>query len=397
MKPCVLVVLDAPRISLSAKPDDETIRMRFAAGSPLDASGAGPKWNVLIPMGTYHGPTLAPVGGKFTFDAAFFNELIANWKANGSFRIPVRWGHEHDRNNDPAKAKDLDRKAANGTDLRVTAKGLEVLTDWNTTGRRDVTAGEFDSWSAEFRMRHLNRLTGEVGGPLLTGVGLTNDPFFNLMPPVAASAGAESTDPTPNQEQQMTPEQLKKWALSLGLSADATAEQCISASNERVTAAEARISAAATVPSEVINAAVKPVQDQVIALSAALEVEKNKGLERDVDAAIEAGKRGDGKMGRAITAELRGFILATAKGAGGLAEAQKLIAAIPASIPMKAIGIESAAEGGISASAANEKLNSIANELQAKGDKAPMESAMRSYPELAKAARSLSTATRKQS
>ena len=124
----------SPVVLCDDKRDQQTITVRCAS-KPLDASGTGPKWNLVIPMGTYHGPTLAPLGGKFTFTAEFFNELIANWRANGSFRVPTRWGHEHQRNTDPAKAKDLDRKAANLIDLRVTADGLEGLTDWKPRGR----------------------------------------------------------------------------------------------------------------------------------------------------------------------------------------------------------------------------------------------------------------------
>lgn len=392
-----VLLVDHVSISANAKPDGETIRFRFSASAPLDASGDGPKWNVLIPMGEYHGPTLAPLGGKFNFTAEFFEQLVANWKANGSFRVPVRWSHEHEHNTDPAKVRDLDRKAANITDLRVTASGLEAFTNWNASGKRDVESGEFDSWSAEFRMRHLNRLTGEVGGPLLTGVGLTNDPFFNLMPPVAASAGADSTDTNPNQEQQMNPEQLKKWALSLGLSADATIDQCVACSNAKIADAEARVLASAkNVPAEVITAAVKPVQDQVIALEAKLKAEQDKGLERDVDAAIEAGKHNDGKMGRAITAELREFIMATAKSPAGIDGAKKLIAAIPASVPMTAVGHNGGGESDakLSADAAQEKLMKTRDQILADGKgsisrSAALEKAILTNPELANAARSV--------
>jgi hypothetical protein len=328
----------------------DLIHGRFSMAA-LDASGTEPRWNLIIPAGKYHGPTLAPVGGSYEFTREMFAAMVENWKANGSFRIPVRWGHEHEQNEDPAKAKELDRKAGNIIDLRATDAGLEGLTAWNDAGHRDVTAGEFDGWSAEFSMRHLNRLTGEVGGPLLSGVALTNRPFFNLMPPVAAAA-VIPTEPTPQHpENVMNEEQLKALRASLGLAADADVSTILAAARKP-----------AVLPDAVITAAVKPVQEQVIALTAALEVEKTKGLERDVDAQILRAKAGDGKTGRAIPE----LIAATAKDIAkskGLKASEDFLAALPLSVPVVAIGHDSKQEdGNVSATAAQKELDALVAE-----------------------------------
>ena len=171
------------------------------------------------------------------------------------------------------------------------------------------------------------------------------------MPPVAASQ--QTTEPTPQHpENVMNEEQLKALRASLGLAADADVSTILAAASKAK-------ALPASVPSEVITAAVKPVQEQLAASDKRVAKLEADLLERDVDTAIEAGKRGDGKQGRAITPELRGFIVATAK-TGGLDEAKKLIAALPLTVPMTAIGHETKQEDGkVSAAAAQKELDEL--------------------------------------
>lgn len=357
----------------------------FQARASLEA-GAEPKWNLIFPRGTWHGQNFEKLGGSFTVDEAFITEVIENWRAAGRPRLPVRWTHEHLRNKDPEKTAYLDRKAANVVELRATEAGLEGLTHWNPAGTKDIADGVFDAWSAEWAPRHSNRLTGKVGGWFLSGVALTSDPYFNLMPPVAASARAESstTDPT-HKEQHMTKEQLEALRASLGLAADATVEQILAASVKlgaevATLKAEAEKLKASAMPADVIVAAVAPVKAQVEALTAELAKRDAAILERDVDALVAAAKRGDGKSGRAINDTL----VATAKklaASGGLKEAQGFLEALPLTVPLTAstppapVGADE-----LTAESAQKKLMARAEELRAKNDPHPMVTAMREMP-----------------
>jgi len=365
----------------------------FETRSPLKASKE-PVWNLVFPRGTWHGrANFERFGGTFTVDDAFLEEVIANYRAAGSPRLPVRWTHEHLKNTDPAKVPLLDRKAANIIDLRATEAGLEGLTQWNAAGRKDIEDGVFDAWSAEWAPRHENRLTGKVGGWFLSGVALTGEPFFNLMPqlaaqempPVAASARAETTEPN-HKEQHMTKEQLEALRTKLGLAADATVEQILTASAQLVAErdalkAEATKLKASAPTAEVITAAVAPVKAQVEALTAELAKRDAALLERDVDAIIATAKRGDGKTGRAIN----DVLVATAKklaATDGLKAAQAFIEALPLSVPLAPLGTLPGDGTPLTAEVAGKKIQARAEELRAKGDPTPMITAMREMPEL---------------
>lgn len=366
----------------------EAMRGGFTAAT-LQKPGTEPKWNVIFPRGKWHGPNFASVGGSFTIDDAFMSEVLENWKAAGSPRIPVRWGHEHmEGNATPEQMRALDRKAGNVLDLRITAAGLEGLTEWNAEGAADVSSGAFDGWSAEWWPKHTNRLTGEQRGMWLSGVALTNRPYFNLLPRIAASL-VESTD-HPKQEQQMTPEQLKKWALSLGLSADSTLEQCLKASTaqgEELAALKA--AATPTIDTAAITAAVKanvePLQTQLTAAQAETKKLKDDLLDKDVEALIATAKRGDGKQGRAITDALVVIAKDLAK-SKGIEAASKFLNELPLTVPITATAPQGDGNGPLTAAAASEKLKVEVEKLTKEGNITPWLSAVARNPELARIA-----------
>lgn len=356
-----------------------------ASGGIAFAADAG-RWNLLFPRGTWHGANLAPVGGSIDLDSGILDEMVANWAAAGKPKLPVRVTHRHLDDDVPAKDRpELEKAVGWLTDLRVTAQGLEALTEWTPTGKASVEGGEFAFWSPEWQPRHRDRRTGEVKGWWLSGTALTNDPFFNEMPPVAASASAETTEPN-HKEQHMTKEQLEALRASLGLAADATAEQILKASAQLVGERDAlkaeSVKLKASVPTaEVITAAVAPVKAQVEALTAELAKRDAALLERDVDAIIATAKRGDGKTGRAIN----DVLVATAKKlavADGLKAAQAFLEALPLSVPLAPMGLPSGDGAPLTAEAAGKKLQARADELRAKGDPTPMISAMREMPEV---------------
>lgn len=423
------------------EPGGEMLHGGFIAGA-LAKPGTEPKWNTIFPRGTWHGPNFARMGGSFTVDDGFMSEVVENWKASGKPRIPVRWGHEHMKAGaTPELKRTLDRKAGNVTDLRITAAGLEGLTDWNQEGAADVSSGTFDGWSAEWWPKHVNRLTGETRGWYLSGVALTNEPYFELLPRIAASAvdahddaakwlkaaiarherhmsGAEATSadsqmkmmeemrnalsalqevppvaastiptdpPAAPQGNTMNEAELNQLRASLGLAANTPVAEVLKAASKAGTA----LTASATQPDNSALIASVKAQDEKLTALVAANAKKDEQLttltasllEKDVDALVATAKKGDGKNGRAITEKhvLRAKKIAKEE---GLTASAEFLNEIALTVPVQASGLQGTGEP-LTAAAASKQLMARADELRAKGDPSAMVTAMREMPEVA--------------
>lgn len=280
------------------------------------------QWNLIFPRGEWHGANLEPIGGSITIDDAMLAEMVANWEAAGKPPLPVRWTHSHLDEVDPVKRLELEQAAGLLTDMRITSQGLEVLTEWNPDGAADVRAGKWNFWSPEWQPKHVDRRTGEMRGWWLSGVALTNDPFFHSMPAVAASTtptippAPGSPTGTNTKGKQMN---YAKIAAALGMPEDSTEEAIIAKCGEMK---------AAMSPSQMqasLTAALKPVQEQLKETTeklAVLEADKAKAVaalfERDVNDVIEKAKA----EGYACE-PMRAAVVLVAK-ASGLEEAAKL-------------------------------------------------------------------------
>lgn len=343
-------------------------------------------WNLLFPKGTWHGENLRPIGGSITIDDEMLKEMVANWREAGSPPLPVYKTHAHlDEDVSALERAELSKAYGYLTDFRVTAAGLEAKTEWTPAGKAMVDAGEFAFWSPEWQPKHRDRRTGEMKGWWLSATALCSNPFFQEMPPVAASAHAESTESPITKEQHMTKEQLEALRASLGLAADATMEQIIKASADQraaLVASEAKLKDS-TPTAEVITAAVAPVKAQIETLQAELAKRDAAILERDVEALVATAKRGDGKSGRAINDTLVATAKKLARGEGGLVEAKAFLEAIPMSVPLKATGVSGDVGEPLTAETAGKKLLARAEELRAQKDPNPMITAMREMPEVA--------------
>lgn len=265
------------------------------AGVALRAAAVESKaWNLIFPRGEWHGANLEPIGGSLAIDEAFLGELVANWEAAGRPPLPVRWTHAHLDEVDPVRRLELEKAAGLLTDMRVTDAGLEVLTEWNPAGAEAVRAGKWNFWSPEWQPQHTDRRTGERRGWWLSGVALTNDPFFNSMPAVAAST-TSTIPPTPGSPtgtnvkgQQMN---YAKIAAALGLPEDATEDTILAKCGEMRAALKPEQMQAS------LTAALKPVQEQLKAAAeriASLEADNKKAgdaiFERDVNDVVEKAK-----------------------------------------------------------------------------------------------------------
>lgn len=368
-----------------SEPSGDVLRGGFVAGA-LAKPGTEPKWNTIFPRGTWHGPNFAKMGGSFTVDEAFMSEVVSNWEASGKPRIPVRWGHEHMKAGaTPELKRALDRKAGNVIDLRITAAGLEGLTDWNQEGAADVSGGTFDGWSAEWWPKHVNRLTGETRGWYLSGVALTNEPYFELLPRIAASLVEPTNHPQHNEGNTMNEAELNQLRASLGLAANTPVAEVLKAASKAGTA----LTASATQPdTSALIASVKAQDEKLTALVAA-NAKKDEQLtaltasllEKDVDALVATAKKGDGKNGRAITEKHIARAKKIAKEEGVTASAE-FLNEIALTVPVQATGLQGTGEP-LTAAAASKQLMARADELRAKGDPSAMVTAMRELPEVA--------------
>jgi phage I-like protein len=367
-----------------------TVLLRAAFANRLEADAA-PKWNLLLPKGEWFGENFKALGGSIAIDDAMLAEIVGNWRDAGRPPLPVRKTHLHLDDATPALDRaELDASFGLIEDLRITTSGLEALTRWTDEGRALVAGGRWNFWSAEWQPKHRDRSTGEVKGWWLSGSALTNSPFFNSMPRVAASEVAVSTQPPTPKEKRMLPELKKRLAMALKCAEDCTDEELV-ASCEKTMGAAVSASAIEEKLTASINAAVSPLQaqlkaslEQVETLKTDAEKAKTALLERDVEALMVSAK----SEGKAVE-PLREFVVSAAK-REGIEAAKKLVAALPVTVALKATGIDGDNKP-LSASDAATKLEAIraANVAAGMTGVIAMESAMRSNPELARAAQAL--------
>lgn len=176
----------------------------FAATQEKDAA----KWSMLFPRGEWHGDNLEPIGGSITLDDALLREMVANWKAQHAPSLPVYFHHPPPIDEvPPEKRKEVFRAAGHIEDLRVTAEGLEARIKWSAEGQQAVDNDEYRFISPEWVPAHADRHTGDVKGWIVTGAALTDSPFFNEMPRVAAAVSSPThhpeSGPAPQEQKHM--------------------------------------------------------------------------------------------------------------------------------------------------------------------------------------------------
>lgn len=314
------------------------------AVAPLRAAAVESKaWNLIFPRGEWHGPNLAPLGGSIAIDDGMLSEVMANWEMAGRPPLPVRITHAHLEEADPVKRLELERAVGLLTDMRVTAEGLEVLTEWAPAGVEAVRGGAWNFWSPEWLPEHTDRRTGEKRGWWLSGVALTNDPFFNSMPAVAASTGALPGSPTdnPNKEKPMS---YAKIAAALGMPEDSTEEAIVAECMKMKGGMQPPAVMQASVKAEVarvvepLQASLKAAQEESAQLKASL-------FKRDVNAVIEAAKA------KGFACEPMREAIELVASAKGL-DAAKALAESANKVPMSSVGVGGEKSTTVTASAA---------------------------------------------
>ena len=273
----------------------------------VERDAAGRVWCQLFPLGEWHRSDFP--GGRLELTADLFAQFIANWRAGGSPSLPCDYNHDEDG-------------PASGwiEDLRIGASGeLEGAIKWNERAAAEIKADEKRYLSPTWSMQHVNRTSGEKGGPWLYGAALLNDPFFDSMPRVAATAA-----PT-TKEHNM--EFKKRIAAAFGMPEDTSDE-------ELATKCEAMCKSSASAGEDAgkLTASLTAATDTTVKLTARVaELEASEKLhaaaifDRDFDTAFAA----ELAAGRQGLPDMKDTLKSVASSLG-MDAAKKLMAALPA-------------------------------------------------------------------
>lgn len=316
----------------------------------------GRVWCQLFPLGEWYRKDFP--NGHLNLTSDVMSQFVANWRSAGSPALPV--DYEHDESG-----------PASGwiENLRLSSSGeLEAAIKWTDEAAADIKADRRRYLSPTWTMTHSDRRSGELGGPWLYGAALTNSPFYDSMPRVAASsADADETTQPPDvkEKHNMIPELKKRCALALKCAEDCTDEDLVAAIE-----AKCQLQAAAQESEGKLTAALKTAGDETAKLTARigeLEATASKHAEelferdfKDIfDAGLAAGRKGLPAM--------RDTLHATAKamGAKGLETVKTLIASM-GEVPLTTTGISGKDAGAPDAKAASSEVEAfIAEQMKA--------------------------------
>lgn len=298
----------------------------------------GRVWCPLFPVGEWHRGDFP--GGKLELSASLFEEFIANWRDEGAPALPVDYEHVED-------------DIASGwiEDLRIGASGgLEGAIRWTDAAASEIKADQRRYISPTWAMAHVNRRTGEKSGPWLYGAALTNTPFFDSMPRVAATATpvAETTQPPAAKDtKKMTPELKKRLASALKCAEDCTDEELVAKCEASMSSMAASIG---TVEGKLTasHAEATKLQARNAELENLVKANEEALFERDFEAVFTAGLN-EGKAGLPA---MKDTLKATAKALGkdGLASVKTLIASM-GNVALKPVGVTGTEDDGSSKSA----------------------------------------------
>lgn len=332
--------------------------LRGSFGTRVE-SGEGKVWNLLFPKGEWHGENLRPIGGSIVIDDAMLEDMVSNWREAGRPPLPIRKTHLHLEVEPSAELTELEAAYGLLEDFRITAEGLEALTSWSDEGRAEVRSGRWNFWSPEWQPKHVDRRTGDVKGWWLSGTALTNSPFFNSMPRVAASVVVASTHSPVTKEKSMNPELKKRLKMALKCAEDCSDEEMVMSAEKMVAPSTAPLQ---ETPTESITAAVRmavtPLELKLKASEEETAKLKASLVSRDVEALIS-----DAKLAGKPVEPMREFVTAAAM-RDGIDAAKKLVAALPVVISTKEQGLSGKDENAESLQASQaeyfEKLEAFA-------------------------------------
>lgn len=180
---------------------DPAVYVFAAANTALERKA--PEWVKVCAVGTWQGH----VYGTVVITTRDLDEMVVNFRANPMSRRPCDWEHQSlwtRGNGKPAPASGWVRE------LERRDNELWARVEWTDKAKAQIEAGEYAFLSPVLIFHYTDHMTGRDKGTVFHSLALTNQPFFEELPPLAASAEVPM---------------LTNLALLLGLAASATAAQ----------------------------------------------------------------------------------------------------------------------------------------------------------------------------
>ena len=209
--------------------------LAFAPDTAAASIGDAPVWQQVATAGTFKGYR----GGEleFTFDKALFDRVVANFRRSPNYRVDangvgnndvIAWDFHHASemhategtipiSGTPAQGWIQELAVRQGQDGKV---ALWALTRWLEPARSYVKEGRYKWASVSVVFDAVDAISGQVVGPLLTSVALTNQPFIEGMQSLAADRQAAGRKQVLNMyvERADSPEQaMEQLRRMLGL------------------------------------------------------------------------------------------------------------------------------------------------------------------------------------
>ena len=167
------------------------------------------RWQPIATTGTWSGHT----AGKFTLQTEDLETIVANFKRLG---LDVVVDYEHQSlYGDKAPASGWIRHPDG---LRVQDGALVAYIEWTDAAKAQIKAGEYRYLSPTLVPHGTDPKSGEDVGWTLHSVALTNTPFFNELPPIAAKNQSSHKKETEMTKEQMEALQAENSALKAELS-----------------------------------------------------------------------------------------------------------------------------------------------------------------------------------
>lgn len=210
---------------------------------PHVSERAPKRWVHMACEGTWKGHHS---GREITFTRELFAAFVQRFTATKN-ATAIKYGHP-----------DGDDFVAAGwiLDMEIRDSGLWCLAEFTPPAAKRIADGEYRYCSVEFALESIDRVTGEVAGPVLSGLALTNVPFLDGLQAITLSrVGTPARDQA--QEFHMATEMqpskvLAQIAKDLGLKADATVDAILKKFNA-IAAYMKAIEEPSSVPAEVIT------------------------------------------------------------------------------------------------------------------------------------------------
>lgn len=193
----------------------------------LDQENTNTKWHQIALEGEWSGHFMGP----FKFDKDLFEQMVSRFKAKPNGRVVV--DYEHDTHKFFSSRPAIAAGWITDINLRTTDQGagLFARVEWTEKAAEHIRNREYSYLSPTVAFQSIDRVTGDVTGPELLSVALTNIPFLEELPEVRLNAflndmtgGKSPSFSKPQEKLAMDEKQKAALAKIFGLDSAASTE-----------------------------------------------------------------------------------------------------------------------------------------------------------------------------